>query len=53
MVDDEDRWTAVGTTNAIRVLVVVFTMRGESIRPITGWVADRYTTKEYFMEKGT
>jgi uncharacterized DUF497 family protein len=52
-VDGEDRWTAAGATNALRVLVVVFTMRGENIRPITGWAADRRTKKDYFMERGT
>ena len=53
VVDGEDRWTAAGTTRALRALVVVFTMRGESVRPITGWAADRRTKKEYFMERGT
>ena len=52
VVDGEDRWTAVGATNVLRVLVVVFTLRGERIRPITGWNADRRTKKEYFQEKG-
>jgi len=53
VVGGEDRWTAVGTTSALRVLVVVFTVRAERIRPITGWNADRRTKKEYFQEKGT
>lgn len=53
VVDGEDRWTAAGATNALRVLMLVFTIRGENIRPITGWVADRRTKKEYFMERGT
>ena len=53
VVDGEDRWTAAGATNALRVLVVVFTMRDEKIRPITGWAADHRTKKGYFMERGT
>jgi len=53
VVDGENRWTAAGATNALRVLVVVFTLRGENIRPIAGWTADRRTKKEYFLEKGT
>jgi len=53
VVDGEDRWTAVGATRALRVLLIVFTVRGQSIRPITGWNADRRTRKEYFQEKGT
>jgi len=48
----EDRWSAVGATNCLRVLVIVFTVRGERIRPITGWVADRRTREEYFRKKG-
>lgn len=52
VVDGEDRWTAVGTTGALRVLIVVFTVRGEKVRPITGWNADRRTKKEYFSARG-
>ena len=52
-VDDEQRWSAVGVTNAVRVLVLVFTVRGERIRPITGWNADRRTKREYFAQRGT
>ena len=51
--NDEDRWTAAGTINALRVLIVVFTVRGERIRPITGWNADRRTKKDYFSKRGT
>jgi hypothetical protein len=52
-VDGEDRWTSVGTTNSLRVLVVVFTVRRAKIRPITGWDADRRTKKEFFAARGT
>jgi hypothetical protein len=52
IVNGEDRWTSVGTTNSLRVLVVVFTVRGETIRPITGWPADRRTKKDYFATRG-
>jgi uncharacterized DUF497 family protein len=52
VVDSEDRWTAAGVTNAMRVLVVVFTVRGDMIRPITGWNADRRTKEEFFSERG-
>ena len=51
-VEQEDRWSAVGATNSLRVLVIVFTVRGECIRPITGWVADRRTRQEYFKKRG-
>ena len=53
VVDDEDRWTSVGVTQSLRVLVIVFTVRREIIRPITGWDADRSTKKQYFSERGT
>jgi hypothetical protein len=52
VVDREDRWTAVGATKVLRILVVIFTLRGERIRPITGWNADRRTKKEYLRERG-
>lgn len=48
----EQRWTAVGATKSSRILVLVFTVRNEKIRAITGWDADRRTRKEYFAEKG-
>ncbi|MGO9255518.1 MAG: BrnT family toxin [Bryobacteraceae bacterium] len=53
VVNGEDRWTSVGATESLRVLVLVFTVRGEKIRPITGWDADGRTKKEYFSERGT
>ena len=48
----EDRWSAVGATDSLRVLAIVFTVRGEGIRPITGWVADRRTQQEFFRRRG-
>lgn len=35
--EDEERTKAVGRTEAGRILVVVFTFRGEAIRPITAY----------------
>jgi uncharacterized DUF497 family protein len=52
VVDGEDRWTTVGATGSLRVLFVVFTVRDERIRPITGWDADRRSKQEYFSERG-
>ena len=42
VVDGEDRYTGVGHTNLLRVLVVVWTMRDSASRPITafGWRRD-------------
>jgi uncharacterized DUF497 family protein len=48
----EPRWTAVGITNSGQVLVVVHTVRGEAIRPITGWDADDETSQLYFEQMG-
>jgi uncharacterized DUF497 family protein len=52
VVDGEDRWSSVGATTSLRVLVLVFTVRNEKIRPITGWDANGRTKKQYFVEKG-
>ncbi len=52
MVGDEQRWIAVGSTCAGRIIVIVFTVRNEAMRPITGWVADKESTALYFREWG-
>ena len=49
---DEQRWVAVGATRSGRVLEIVFAIRGEAVRPITGWLADRETANMYFKEWG-
>ena len=51
-VGDEQRWIAVGSTFAGRILIVVFAVRNEAMRPITGWAADKETTALYFREWG-
>lgn len=48
VVDGEDRWRALGNTNALRILVIVFSIRLEKVRPITGWGASKKVIKEYF-----
>jgi uncharacterized DUF497 family protein len=50
MEGDEQRWVAVGTTRAGRILNIVFALRGEAICPITGWVADKLTADLYLKE---
>jgi uncharacterized DUF497 family protein len=52
MEGDEPRWIAVGATRAGRVLEIVFTVRGEMIRPITGWATDKETTELYLKQWG-
>ncbi len=49
---DEQRWVAVGATRTGRILNIVFAVRGESIRPITGWAADKETTEMYLKGWG-
>jgi uncharacterized DUF497 family protein len=51
VVRGEERWSAVGVTDSLRVLAVVFTMRGMRIRPVAGWKADKRTAKTYFAGK--
>ena len=46
--EGEERWTAVGATNELRILVIVFTVRGDRIRAITGWKADGPTKQQFF-----
>ncbi len=50
---DEQRWVAVGTTRTGRILEIVFAVRGEAMRPITGWVADKETAHLYVKEWGS
>lgn len=47
----EERWYAVGATTRLRVLFLVFTYRGERIRPITGWDAGKKLRELYFLKK--
>ena len=51
--DHEQRWVAVGATRAGRILEIVFAVRGEAMRPITGWVADKETADLYVREWGS
>ena len=53
MEGDEQRWLAVGATRTGRILVIVFAVRGEAVRPITGWAADKQTVELYFDQWGT
>ena len=48
----EERWYALGATDRLRVLFLVFTYREERIRPITGWDADKKLRELYFQKKG-
>lgn len=49
---DEERWIAVGATRVGRILEIVFAVRGEAIRPITGWPASKEMSDVYAKEWG-
>ena len=51
IVNGEDRWTGIGHTNAFRVLMVVWTMRGDRIRPITARLAAKGYRDAYLETK--
>jgi uncharacterized DUF497 family protein len=52
MEGNQQRWVAVGATRTGRILNIVFAIRGEAIRPITGWPADKETVALYFKPSG-
>ena len=52
VVDGEERYTGVGHTNQLRVLVLAWTMRGDATRPITAFDASERLAKRYQAEKG-
>ena len=51
-VNGEDRWTSIGHTSALRILVVVWTLRGELVRPVTAFEAGRKLAEEYRRQRG-
>jgi len=48
----EERWTSIGHTNLLRVLLVVWSMRDASVRPITALEASKVARREYLRAKG-
>lgn len=48
----EERWSAVGPTNGIRMLYMVFTCRGGRIRAISAWDAPKALWEQYFKDRG-
>jgi uncharacterized protein len=49
---DEPRRIAVGATRTGRILTIVFALRNEAARPITGWDADKETAEVFLKEWG-
>lgn len=52
IIGGEQRWTAIGETDAGRVIIVVFTLRSEKIRVVTAFDAGRRLQAEYLQLKG-
>ena len=52
VVDGEDRWTSIGHTDELRILVIVWTIRRGAIRPVTAFEADRELARDYLDQKG-
>jgi len=51
-VEGEGRWTAIGHSDSLRILIVVWTMRGEAVRPITAFEAGRRLRDAYRAARG-
>ncbi len=47
----EPRWYVPGMTRKLRLLYLVFTVRGGATRPVTGWDASRELREYYFQQK--
>jgi hypothetical protein len=52
VVNGEDRYTSVGHTRLMRILLVLWTLRGEAIRPVTAFDVSSALTKEYLAYTG-
>lgn len=50
--ESEPRWTVMGHTDNLRVLVVVWTLRGDSIRTVTAREPNRHIRERYFRTRG-
>lgn len=46
-VSGEARWLLVGISNRLRVLTVVYTLRGDTIRIISARLSTRHESKQY------
>jgi uncharacterized DUF497 family protein len=52
LVGSEDRWTSIGHTDRLRVLKLVWTLRGDIVRVITALDASKNEAREYLQAKG-
>lgn len=51
-IDEESRFKAIGISNQGRVLVIVFVVRNDLIRPISCWPANQQVRKRYYESIG-
>lgn len=52
VVGGEERWTSLGHTSNLRVLVVVWSLRGDAIQVITARAAGKRLRSAYLRRKG-
>ena len=52
VIGGEERWTVLGATDQMRVLIIVFTMRDDSVRTVTAYEASARVRTEYLGAKG-
>ncbi len=52
VVDGEQRWTSLGHSDVLRVLVVVWTLRGSAVRVVTARPASRKLQRAYLRQRG-
>lgn len=48
----EERWTSIGHTGQLRILIKVWKMRGELIRVVTAFDAGKVMASEYLRQQG-
>ncbi len=52
LINGEQRYASIGHTNALKVLVMVWTMRAGMIRPVTAFPASRELVRRYWGKRG-
>ena len=50
-IDGEDRWTGMGSTDRLPILVVAFTIREGRIRAVTAFLASKKRVREFWKQK--
>jgi len=52
VVGGEQRWTSLGQTDGLRILLVVWTLRGDVVRVVTARSASKQLRQAYLRHKG-